>query len=101
MSKEWNQVMVDLIRQTEYSWPSLREWYRGTTSNEVLEPDEFQWNSGVQEEPAKSEIYLAAMREKYEQTKAVQGLYNKSCILQQQKEKWKETSPMFSEEDFP
>ena len=73
MPKEWNQVMVDFIRQTEYIWPVLGEWYRGMTSDEVSEPDEFQWNSGVQEEPItqlmipdKSDICLAAMRKKYE-----------------------------------
>ena len=56
-------------------------------SDEVLDPDEFQWNSEVQEESImqlrildKSEICLVAMREKYEQTKAVQGQYDKDCI---------------------
>ena len=42
MSKEWNQVMIDLIRQTECSWPTFKEeYYRRATSNEMSEPDEF------------------------------------------------------------
>ena len=97
-----------MIRWTEYSWPVFREWYWSATSDEVLEPDEFQWNSGVWEEPViqlmipdKSDICLAAMREKYEQTKAIQGQYNKVSILWRQKEKWKKTSPTLSEEDLP
>ena len=42
MPKEWNQVMIDLIRQTECSWPTFKEeYYRRATSNEMSEPDEF------------------------------------------------------------
>ena len=50
MPKEWNQVIVDLMRQIKYSWSGDGEWYRHTTLDEVSEPDEFQWNSGGQEE---------------------------------------------------
>ena len=38
------------------------------------------------------------MREKYKQTKSVQGQYKKGHILWRQKEKWKETSPALSED---
>ena len=52
MSKEWNQVMRDLIRQTECSQLTFKgEHYRNVTSDEVSEPNEFQWNSEVWEEP--------------------------------------------------
>ena len=48
----------------------------------------------------KSKICLVAIREKYEQTKFVWGQYNKYCISWRQKEKWKETSLILSEEDI-
>ena len=37
----------------------------------------------------KFDIHLGAMRERYQQTKAVQEQYNKGCILWRWKEKWK------------
>ena len=41
------------------------------------------------------------MGEKYEQTRAGQGQYDKGHIPWKWKEKWKETSLTLSEEDFP
>ena len=107
--KECNQVMIELIRQTESSQPTFKgENYRRAASDEMSEAGEFQWNSEVQKEPVtrlripdKSEICLAAMREKYEQTKSIQGQYNKDHIPWKQKEKWKEISLALSEEDIP
>ena len=41
MPHEWNQVMIDLIRQKN-SWPiAHNECYRSATSDKVLEPNEF------------------------------------------------------------
>ena len=87
--------MVDLIRQIEYSQPIVKsEQYRSAISDEVSEPDEFQWDSGGRVEPItrlrildKSKICLAAIREKYRQTKSVQADYKNACILWKHKEK--------------
>ena len=51
MPNEWNQVMVDLIRETEYSWPVKSKKYRSVTSDEVLGSNEFQQNTGERVEP--------------------------------------------------